>query len=323
MRNKIAIAAAAAFGPFFVASASAAQTYPERPIRFIIPFAPGGTSDIVGRVLAIKLGQDLGQTVVIDNRAGAGSTVGTALAAKAPPDGHTIILNHISLAMNQSLYSNLPYDATRDLLPVSRVGDTPNAVVVTNALAAKTMKELVALAKKQPGKLDYGSGGFGSGGHLPVVLLEDATGVKFNHIPYKGGGPSVTATISGEVQFAMPSLPTAAPYIKQGRLRILAVTGAERSPTMPDVPTVAEAAVSGYEFALWYGMFVPAGTPRSIVARLNRSVVETLQASDTQKLLSLQGIDVRSSSPEELGNKLRADVVKWHKIIKAAGIKPE
>lgn len=322
MKSMITMATAAALGSVWIAAATAAQTYPERPIRFIIPFAPGGTSDIVGRLLAIKVGQDLGQTVVIDNRGGAGGTVGAGLAAKAPPDGHTIILGHISLAINQTLYPNLPYDAERDLLPVSRVGDTPNVVVVS-ALPVKTMKELLALAKKQPGKLDYGSGGFGSAGHLPVALLEEAAGVKFNHIPYKGGGPSVIATITGEVQFAVPALPTAAPHVKQGRLRVLAVTGAERSPAMPEAPTVAEAGVPGYEFSIWYGVFVPAGTPKDIIARLRRVLVQTLQTSEIQKLLSQQGIDVLTSTPEELGAVLRTDIVKWHRIMKAAGIKPE
>lgn len=322
MKSMITMATAAALGSVWITAATAAQTYPERPIRFIIPFAPSGTSDIVGRLLAIKVGQDLGQTVVIDNRGGAGGTVGANLAAKAPPDGHTIILGHISLAVNQTLYPNLPYDAERDLLPVSRVGDTPNVVVVS-ALPVKTMKELLALAKKQPGKLDYGSGGFGSAGHLPVALLEEAAGVKFNHIPYKGGGPSVIATMTGEVQFAVPALPTAAPHVKQGRLRVLAVTGAERSPAMPEAPTVAEAGVPGYEFSIWYGVFVPAGTPKDIIARLRRVLVQTLQTSEMQKLLSQQGIDVLTSTPEELGAVLRTDIVKWHRIMKTAGIKPE
>jgi tripartite-type tricarboxylate transporter receptor subunit TctC len=302
--------------------AASALPYPERPIRFIIPFPPAGTSDIVGRLLALRLGQDLGQTLVVDNRAGGGSTVGTALAAKAPPDGYTIILSHISLAINHTLYANLPYDVTRDLAPVSRVGDTPNAVVVANALPARSMGDLVALARKQPGKLDYGSGGIGSAGHLPVALLEEMTATRYNHIPYKGGGPSVVAVMAGEVQFAIPSLPTAVPHAKQGRLRVIAVTGAERSSAMPDVPSIAET-VPGYEFAIWYGVFVPAGTPNAIVMRLNRALIANLQLPELQKQLVQQGIDVRTSSPEELAAKLRADIVKWQKIVRATGMKPE
>jgi len=303
-------------------AAAAVHAYPERPIRFIIPFAPAGTSDIVGRLLAIKLGQDLGQSVVVDNRAGGGSTVGTAIAAKAPPDGYTMILSHVSLAINQSLYTSLPFDANRDFLPVTRVGDAPNAVVVAASLPVRTMGDLLALARRQPGKLDYGSGGFGSAGHLPVALLEDMSGTRFNHIPYKGGGPSVVAVIAGEVQFAMPSVPTAAPHAKQGRLRVIAVTGAERSAAMPDAPTIAET-VPGYEFAIWYGVFVPAGTPRTIVVRLNRAIIDALRDGEMQRQLAQQGLEVRTSSPEELGGKLRADIVKWQKIVKAAGIKPE
>ena len=300
-----------------------AQTYPEKPIRWIIPFAPGGTSDIVGRLLAPRLTQSLGQTVIIDNRAGAGSTIGTELAAKSPADGYTMILNHLSLAINQSLYPKLNYDAARDLAPVTRVGDTPNVVIVTPSLPAKSLKELLALAKKEPGKLDYGSGGIGSGGHLPVALFVDMTKLDLNHIAYKGGGPSVLATATGEVQLSMPSLPTAVPLIRQQRVRVLAVTGAARSATLPEVPTVAEAGLPGYEFALWYGIFVPAGTPKPVIARLNQVFVDTLRTAETQKQMAQQGVDVFTSTPEALGEKLRGDIAKWQRIVKAAGIKPE
>ena len=298
-----------------------AQTFPDRPIRFVVPFAPGGTSDIIGRVLGAKLGEALGQTVVVDNRGGAGSTLGTTLAAQAPPDGYTIIVNHVGLAINETLYPKRAYDALKDLTPISRVGDTPNAMVVNNALPAKSLKEFVALAKKQPGTLNYGSGGPGSAGHLAVALLEDLAGIKFTHVPYKGGGPSVTATIAGEVHFAVPAFPTAVAHVKAGRLRILAVTGTERSPVMPDVPTVAEAGVPGYEFVIWFGIFAPAGTPKNIVARLNEAVVKTLQMRDLQQQLSQQGLDPRSSTPGELGKLLQTDIAKWARIIKSADIK--
>ena len=184
------------------------------------------------------------------------------------------------------------------------------------------MGDVVALARKQPGKLDYGSGGIGSAGHLPVALLEEMTATRYNHIPYKGGGPSVVAVMAGEVQFAIPSLPTAAPHAKQGRLRVIAVTGAERSSAMPDVPTIAET-VPGYEFAIWYAVFVPAGTPNAIVMRLNRALTANLQSPELQKQLVQQGIDVRTSSPEDLAAKLRADIVKWQKIVRATGMKAE
>lgn len=304
-----------------LATVAHAQGYPSRPIRLIVPFSPGGTSDIVGRLVGARLSDELGQTLVIDNRGGAGSTLGTNLAARAPADGHTIIINHVGLAINETLYPDLPYDALKDLAAVARVGDTPNAVVVNNALPAKSMKEFIALAKQQPGKLDYGSGGVGSSGHLSVALLEHVAGVTFNHIPYKGGGPSITATIAGQVHFAIPTLPTAVNHVKAGRVQLLAVTGAKRSPAVPDVPTVAEAGVPGYEFITWYGIFTPAGTPKVIIDRLNQAVVKALGTSDLRQKLSQQGLEPQSSTPEELGKTLRTDIVKWAKIIKSAGIR--
>jgi tripartite-type tricarboxylate transporter receptor subunit TctC len=302
-------------------AAAVAQTFPERPIRLIVPFAPGGTSDLVGRLLGAKLSEELGQTVVIDNRGGAGSTIGTSLAARAAPDGYTIIVNHNGLAINESLYPKLPYDALKDLTPVARVGDSPNAVVVNNALPVKSVRDLVALAKKQPGKLDYGSGGHGSSGHLSVALFEDVAGIKLNHVPYKGGGPSVAAVAAGQVHFAMPTFPTAVPHVKAGRLRILAVTGTERSPVMPDLPTVAEAGVPGYEFVTWFGIFAPAGTPKNIIARLHDAVVKVLGTRELREQLSQQGLEPRPATPEALGKVLKADIVKWARIIKTAGIK--
>ena len=208
IRAILTVAALAGSMPVYAASAT--QTFPNRPIRFIAPFSTGGTSDIIARLLGARIGEDLGQTVIVDNRDGAGSMLGTSLAAHSPPDGHTLIVNHVGLAINETLYPRRTYDAVRDLAPVSRVGDTPAAVVVNNALPAKSIKEFIGLAKKEPGKLNYGSAGFGSAGHLAVALLEDVAGVRFTHVPYKGGGPSVLATISGEVHFAIPALPTAA-----------------------------------------------------------------------------------------------------------------
>ena len=303
-----------------LAAAADAQSYPTRPIRFIVPFAPGGTSDLVARVVGAKIGEGVGQTVVVDNRAGAGSTIGSHLAATAPPDGYTILVSHIGLAINETLYARLPYDALKQLTAIARIGSTPNAVVVKNALPVKTMQDFVALAKKEPGKLDYGSGGVGSTGHLSVALLEYVGGLKFNHVPYKGGGPSVTATAAGQVHFAIPALPTAVPHIKAGRVRILAVTGARRSPSMPDVPTVAEAAVPDYQFDSWFGVFAPAGTPPAIVSRLNKVIVSALNTPELRDQLSRAGLDPEPSTPEELGKILRTDVAKWAKIIKGAGI---
>jgi len=304
-------------GPTIVARA---QNYPERPVRLIVAFAPGGTSDLVGRLLAAKLSEELGQTVIVDNRGGGGSTLGTGIAARAAPDGYTLLISHIALAINQTLYSKLPYNALTDLAPISKLGVAPAAVVVNNKLPVNNMTDLIALAKKAPGKLNYGSAGVGSAGHLSVALLEYVAGVKFNHVPYKGGGPSVAATIAGEVELAIPVLASAAAHAKAGRLRMLAVTSAKRSQAVPDVPTVQEAGVPGYVYETWFGLFAPAGTPKGILARLNQGTVKVLGMSDLREQLFAQGVEADSSTPPELAKTLREDTVTWARIIKRAGI---
>jgi tripartite-type tricarboxylate transporter receptor subunit TctC len=297
-----------------------AQKYPERPIRLIVPFSPGGTSDLVARLLGAKLGDELGQTVIVDNRGGAGSTLGTSIAARAAPDGYTLLISHIALAINQTLYSKLPYSALTDLAPISKLGVAPSAVVVNNKLPVKNMKDLIALAKKEPGKLNYGSAGVGSSGHLSVALLEHVAGVKLTQVPYKGGGPSVAATIAGEVQLAIPVLATAAAHAKAGRLRMLAVTSAKRSQAVPDVPTAQEAGVPGYVYETWFGLFAPAGTPKSIVTKLNQATVKVLGMKDVRDQLFSQGVEADPSTPAELAKTLRDDTATWAKIIKSAGI---
>jgi len=223
-----------------------AQSYPQRPIRLIVPFSPGGTSDLMGRVVGERLGDGLGTTVVVDNRGGAGGTLGAALGAQAAPDGYTLLVHHVGLAVNETLYAKKSYDALKDLTAVSRLGETPCAVVVNNGLAAKTMQELIALAKKQPGKLNYSSAGVGSAAHLAMALLEYSAGVNLNHVPFKGGGPSMIGVVAGQVDVSIPAYPTAVPHLKAGKLRILAVTGSKREQTVPDVPTVQEAGVPDY-----------------------------------------------------------------------------
>lgn len=296
------------------------QDYPLRPIRLIVPFSPGGTSDLVARVVATKLGEELGKTVIVDNRGGAGSTMGTAMAASAEPDGYTLIVSHIALAINQTLYSKLPYNALTDLAPITKLGVAPSGVVVNNKLPVTNMRELIALAKKEPGKLNYGSAGVGSAGHLAVALLEHVAQVQFTHVPYKGGGPSAAATMAGEVQLAIPVLASAAPHVKAGRLRLLAVTGAKRSPAFPDVPTAQQAGVPGYVYETWFGLFAPAGIPKSIVAKLNRGTVKVLDMKDVREQLSRQGVEADSSTAAELGKTLREDTATWAKVIRSAGI---
>jgi tripartite-type tricarboxylate transporter receptor subunit TctC len=303
-----------------IAAAGHAQKYPERPIRLIVPFAAGGTSDLMGRVIGGKLGEALGQTVVVDNRGGAGGTLGAALAAQALADGYTLLVPHVGLAINETLYAKRQYNAVKDLAPISKLGVTPNAVVVNNALPVNSVQDLIALAKKRPGKLNYGSAGVGSAAHLAMALLENAAGVKFNHIPYKGGGPSLIATVAGEVDFSIPAYPTSVPHVKAGRLRILAVTGSKRESTVPDVPTVAESGLPGYEFEIWFGLFAPSGTPKAIITRLNQEIVKALAMPDMREKLAQTGVDAESSTPAQLGQLLRSDVAKWAKIIKAAGI---
>jgi tripartite-type tricarboxylate transporter receptor subunit TctC len=303
-----------------IAAAGHAQKYPERPIRLIVPFAAGGTSDLMGRVIGGRLGEALGQTVVVDNRGGAGGTLGASLAAQALADGYTLLVPHVGLAINETLYAKRQYNAVKDLAPISKLGVTPNAVVVNNALPVNSVQDLIALAKKRPGKLNYGSAGVGSAAHLAMALFEYAAGVKFNHIPYKGGGPSLIATVAGEVDFSIPAYPTSVPHVKAGRLRLLAVTGSKRESTVPDVPTVAESGLPGYEFEIWFGLFAPSGTPKAIITRLNQEIVKALAVPDMREKLAQTGVNAESSTPAQLGQLLRSDVAKWAKIIKAAGI---
>jgi len=319
MRQFAICAAVAAIAPA-VCAAAQGQTYPNRPIRLIVPFAPGGTSDLMGRIVGTRLGEVLGTTVVVDNRGGAGGTIGAALTAQAAPDGYTLLLPHVGLAINETLYAMKQYNALTDLAPISMLGDTPSAVVVTNALPAKSMQELITLARKQPGKLTYGSAGIGSAAHLAMALLEHSADIRLNHIPFKGGGPSLIATVAGQVDVSIPAYPTAVPHLKAGRLRILAVTGRNREPTIPDVPTVSEAGVPGYAFDIWFALFAPAATPKAIVTLLNTEIVKALSAPDMREKLAHTGVNVETSSPERLAKHLRAEVAKWAKIIKSANI---
>ena len=322
MRRGIALIAIAASFACASHAAGAAQQehYPQRPIRFIVPFAAGGTTDIIARVVGAKLSEELGQQFIVDNRGGAGSTIGTAIAAKAAPDGHTILLGNNGLAINETLYPKLPYDALKDLLPVSLVGMTPNVLVVNTAVPAKTVKDFIALAKAQPGKLTYASAGAGSSTHLSVELLQSLAAIKAVHVPYKGGAPALADTISGQVQFMLATLPSAHPHIVSGRLRALGVSGGERSAALPDVPTIAESGLPGYDYTSWYGILAPAGTPQAIITRLNAVTVKALNAKDVTDRLRQQGLEPRSTTPQKFGEMIRTEIGVWAKIIKSAGI---
>jgi tripartite-type tricarboxylate transporter receptor subunit TctC len=306
-----------------VLDAIAADAYPSRPIRFIVPFPPGGGNDIVGRIVAVKLAEGLGQQVVIDNRGGAGGTLGTDMTAKAPADGYTLLVNNISLAVNQTLFKKLPYDTLTDLAPVALIGRQPNVVVVHPGVAAKSIRDLLELARAKPGAMNYGSGGVGTASHLATEMLKLMAQVDLVHVPYKGLGPALTDLIGGRVQVIISTMASALPHIKSGKLRTLAVTTAQRSSFFPEVPTMNEGGVKGYEFSTWYGLLVPARTPKAIVERLNAEVRKALTSSLVAEQFLAQGLEPAASSPHEFGAYLQSEVAKWARVVKASGATPE
>ena len=325
MRDRCLVAALAAL--LCIASTfthgAAAEAYPSRPIRFIVPFPPGGGNDIVGRIVAARLGEALGQLIVVDNRSGAGGTLGTDLTAKAPPDGHTILVNNISLAVNHTLVRNLPYDTLRDLAPISLLGRQPNIVVVHPAVPVKSVRDLLALARMKPGQLNYGSGGQGTASHLATEMLKLMTRTDFVHVPYKGLGPALTDLIGGRLELIISTMASALPYMKSGKLRPLAVTAAKRSSFLPEIPTMEEAGVKGYEFSTWYGVLAPGGTPAAIIDKLNAATSKAVQSAAVKEQFATQGLEPAASSPEEFGAYLRTEVAKWGKVIRGSGVVPE
>ena len=303
-----------------VSTASIAQDYPSKAIRLIVPFPPGGSTDLVARVVGQKMADSWGKQVVIDNRPGANGMIGSDIVAKANPDGYTIVLGTIGpMAINASLYK-MPYDILKDLAPITYTANIANVLVVNPTLAAKDVRELIALARTRPGQLTFGSSGTGGAPHMAVELFKLLAKVNIVHVPYKGGGPSVTATIGGEVQFSIPVMGSAATHVKAGRLKMLAVTGAKRSQAFPEVPTVQEAGVPGYVFEAWFGIFSPAGIPKPILNRLNAATHKALAMGDVREQFLRQGIEADPSTPAELTRVLRDDTATWAKIIKSAGI---
>ncbi len=309
-----------ALAPCFAAAQS---NYPNRSIRMVVPFAPGGGTDIVGRLLADSLGTALGTTVVVDNRPGAGSTLGTAIVARATPDGYTTLLNTIDLAVNPALHKKLPYDTLRDLVPVSLVAEQPNLLVVHPSLPAKTLQEFIAHIQTHSGKLTFGSSGQGTATHLATELLLLAIQRNMIHVPYKGIGPAVTAVLGNETTMLISTFASALPHVKAGRMRALGVTTVKRAKLLPDVPTIAEAGVPGYEFTVWYGMVVPAGTPRAIVERLNQETVAQLNSPAVQQRFDAQGLAVIPSTSAHYMDKLKSEAEKWTKAARAAKIEPQ
>ena len=298
------------------------QNYPTKPIRLVVPLAPGGPSDILARTVAAKLTESFGQTVVVDNRPGAGGTLGAEVVAKAPPDGYTIILVSNSFSINASLYPKLGYDTLRDFAPVTQLAYAPYILTVHPSLPPKTTADLIALAKQKPGQLNYASGGSGTGPHMAMELLKLDTGVKIVHIPYKGAGPAMIDTIAGQCQIMMVNIIAALPHVKSGKLRALAVSSLKRSTVAPELPPVADT-VRGFDESGQHGILAPGATPRDIVQRLNTAIVKALNSPEIKARLASEGAEVAGTTPEQYAAAIRTDVAKWAKVIKASGIRPD
>jgi len=298
-----------------------AQTYPTKPIRVIVPFAPGGATDIVARMLAPRLSENLGQSVVVENRGGGGTTIGMQLVVKAPPDGYTLGVATLTFALNPSLVAKLPYSTEKDFMPVSLISQTPFVMSLHPSVPAKSVKELIALAKARPGALNFSSSGIGSASQMAVELFKYMTGTDMVHVPYTGGGPALVSVLSGEVSIFTTSIPAGLPHFKAGKLKPLGVTSAKRDPILPNTPSIAEAGLAGYELLEYQGFVVPAGTPRSVIDRLHRGVVESLAAPDLRERFTTTGAHVVGSNPEEFATYIRTQISRWAKVIQATGIR--
>jgi tripartite-type tricarboxylate transporter receptor subunit TctC len=306
-----------------VALPAAAADYPARPVRLVVSFAPGGSVDMVARLLAAKLAERWAQQVVVDNRAGAGGNVSAELVARAQPDGYTLYLCSASLVVNPGLYARVGYDPVRDFAPVSLVATVQSVLVAHPALPAKSVKELIALARSRPGQINYASTGSGTSGHLIMELFKTMAGIDLLHVPYKVIGQAQADIISGQVSLWFPTAPGALPHIQAGRIRALAVAGARRSDALPGVPTVAEAGVTGFDAATWYPLLAPAGTPRAIVDKVHRDLLQVLGQPDVRERLAGAGIEIVGSSPEELARHIRSEIPKWARVIKQSGARAD
>jgi tripartite-type tricarboxylate transporter receptor subunit TctC len=310
-----------AIGMMLVCVDCVAQTFPARAIRVIVPFAPGGGTDILIRTVSPKLSEALGQQLVIDNRAGGGSTIGSELAAKAPPDGYTLLMVDTSFTTNPSLYSKLPYDSARDFAPVSLMAAAPVILIVHPSVPVKTVKEFVALAKSKPGQLNFASGGPGSSTHLGGELLKLVAGIDLVHIPYKGTGPAVADVLGGQVVMMFAGISSVKQYVAVGRLRAIAVTGQKRSPAMPEVPTFIESGLRGVDSGTYWGCLAPAATPKDIVNKLSTTIANVLKMGDIEKRLSDLGFDAIGGTPDQFATIIRSETEKWARVIKSAHVK--
>lgn len=297
--------------------------YPARPLRIIVPQSPGASTDLTARLIAQRLSDAFKQPVVVDNRPGAGTMIGTELVVRAAPDGHTLLVVAAGITVNPSIYKRVPYDTERDLAPVSQLTRFANLLAAHPSFAAKTLQDLLALAKAKPGTINYASAGLASGTHMSMELLKTMTGIDLVHVPYTGGGPAVTAAIGGQVQLNIGTTVGVLPHVRSGRLRALAVTTATRTPAAPEIPTFAESGVPGYDHGPWNGMFAPAKTPPAVIAKLHAEVARALQSAEVKKVFANEGVDAIASKPEEFAVLIRAELAMWPKVVKAAGIKVE
>lgn len=321
---RLSVLVAAACAALIPATAFAAGAYPDRPIRLMLPFPPGGPSDIIGRLFAQKLGEAMGQQVVIDNRGGAAGNIACEIAKSAAPDGYTLLQGTVgTMSINPGLYQKLAYEPLRDFAPISLMTETPYLLVVNPGVPAKNVKELVAYAKSRPGQLNFASGGVGTGNHFSGELFRNMAGIDIVHIPYKGSGIGQNDVLSGQVQMMFINLLPALPYVSNGRLRGLGVTSAKRSGAAPDIPTIAESGFPGYQSTSWHGLMAQAKTPAPIIKRLHAEVVKVTQQADVRKRMVAQGTDLVGSTPEEFRALIKTESAKWAGVIKSAGIKPE
>src|SRR6476661_7971118 len=301
-----------------------AQDFPNRAITLVIPFAPGGSTSIVGRGIADKMSELLGEKVVVDNRPGAGGTVGTKAVAKSDPDGYTLLLGYTgTLAIGPSLYKNVGYDPRKDFAPIGLIGNAPNSLVVNPSFPAKTVAELVAYAKANPGKVNFGSAGAGTASHITGEYFAHSAGITLVHIPYKGTGPALTDLLGGHIPMAFAPIPASHPNVSAGKLRALAVTSITRSSLLPDVPTMAEAGLPGFDASLYYGLVAPAGTPRPVIDRLNKELRAALGSNEVKKQLGLDGTEITPGTPEDYADFIDKDERKWSQLVKASGVEQE
>jgi tripartite-type tricarboxylate transporter receptor subunit TctC len=309
----------AAVAALALAAAANAQSYPDKPIKIIVPFGPGGFTDVAARILQKELAPAIGQAVIIENRPGAGSTIGTDAVAKAAPDGYTLAMVSTAHVISPHIYKQMPYDAIKDFAPVMRLAEGPYVLTVHPSLPVKSVADLIALAKAKPGVIDYASSGNGSSQHLVGALFCSMAGVQLNHVPYKGSNQAMNDVLGGQVKVTFAGVPNVLPNVQNGKLRAIAVSTAKRYADMPDVPTIAEAGVPGYDATIWLGLLAPAGTPHEIVQKLNTEITRILSTPDAKKLMASAGVDVATSTPEDFGRLLQSELDRWGKVVRETG----